>query len=421
MRTPSSQLQVSRATLRVSDWLNPALQAWLLLYPAGAFSFVLDAAGSPGSPLSLAYWGAHLAGIVQFVIWRARTPGDVARLRSAPLGAAILLVTVVGIGALWSARPEMPLITAARLILLFLAQLGLAVKSVRLRKHLGRTGMAGMVLIAAGAVMYSVSGGDPFDPIRGYYLGFLNQNAGSRAAVFVLILALPWRRSPIFSGAALATAGFLLQVGSGSRQVLFAAAAAILVGAAARVRRRNQVHTRSLYWLAAGGACLWAVVNFQSLVAAISPSGEYDPSLTNRVPLWDYLWAEVAARPYLGFGVGAYWDDPITQVNLAGRLGWVPRQAHNVWLELLIGGGALLLLAFVLVVVANVFTPDPVGRTVKVGIAALLVFGLTGSILRGGAELEANYLALLTVSSCLGVSGERSSRGQGRALTGAEP
>ena len=113
-----------------------------------------------------------------------------------------------------------------------------------------------------------------------------------------------------------------------------------------------------------GKKVLKGAVVVAALVAIVSPYIDWslaasmlerDESLTGRVPLWSLVWTDIAERPFLGYGYGAYW------LNKAGvarqfwaSLGWAdsPQQAHNgfldVWLESGLAG--LLMLISVLAV-----------------------------------------------------------------------
>ena len=61
-------------------------------------------------------------------------------------------------------------------------------------------------------------------------------------------------------------------------------------------------------------------------------------SLTGRTDLWAVLWDYAMQRPVTGFGYGTFWTlDRISDV--AGRIHWIPWQAHSAYLEVLLGLG----------------------------------------------------------------------------------
>jgi exopolysaccharide production protein ExoQ len=76
-----------------------------------------------------------------------------------------------------------------------------------------------------------------------------------------------------------------------------------------------------------------------------------DPTLTGRTELWSLVLKEVADRPFVGYGWGAFWqgfNSPARDV--LAQTTWNPPDSHNSVLEYLLGvglvGTALLLLSF---------------------------------------------------------------------------
>jgi exopolysaccharide production protein ExoQ len=63
-----------------------------------------------------------------------------------------------------------------------------------------------------------------------------------------------------------------------------------------------------------------------------------DITLTGRTIVWELLWRSILDRPILGFGYGVYWG---TQTGAEYYFGdsWVPPDAHNGFLDALVGGG----------------------------------------------------------------------------------
>jgi O-antigen ligase len=69
-----------------------------------------------------------------------------------------------------------------------------------------------------------------------------------------------------------------------------------------------------------------------------------DATLTGRLGVWSPVIRQAAARPWLGYGYGAVWDDQ----SRWGPLAWIvkeatfrPREAHDAWLGIWIEVGAL--------------------------------------------------------------------------------
>lgn len=127
-----------------------------------------------------------------------------------------------------------------------------------------------------------------------------------------------------------------------------------------------------------------------------------DLSLTDRVPLWQGVLEAIAARPWLGYGYGAFWQDPQLMMSyLAAHLPWQAPHAHNGWLEVALGlgliGGLLMLLSLLVtgwrVLVALRANAEP--ALILGVIVLLLTLGLNLSevtLLRGANLLWVCYL-----------------------------
>jgi exopolysaccharide production protein ExoQ len=63
-----------------------------------------------------------------------------------------------------------------------------------------------------------------------------------------------------------------------------------------------------------------------------------DNSFTGRIPLWDIILQEIASRPLFGFGYGAFWTTG-EATHVWATIGWNAPNAHNGFLEILLGVG----------------------------------------------------------------------------------
>jgi exopolysaccharide production protein ExoQ len=72
-----------------------------------------------------------------------------------------------------------------------------------------------------------------------------------------------------------------------------------------------------------------------------------DNSFTGRFPLWEVLLQEIGSRPIFGFGYGAFWTTGEAD-RVRATIGWSAPNAHNGFLEILLGvglvGGAFFLI-----------------------------------------------------------------------------
>jgi O-antigen ligase len=62
-----------------------------------------------------------------------------------------------------------------------------------------------------------------------------------------------------------------------------------------------------------------------------------DLSLTGRVPLWAFVWGQIAQLPWLGQGFAVYFDIPWVQSYIVEMIRWNVPNAHNgeLWLGIL--------------------------------------------------------------------------------------
>jgi O-antigen ligase len=102
-----------------------------------------------------------------------------------------------------------------------------------------------------------------------------------------------------------------------------------------------------------GIARLWAVYGLAAGVTAGAALGAFifgdvmvllgkDPSLTGRVPLWSALADDIAQRPILGYGYGAYFLDWSPRLQWVERLiQWTASEAHDAYIELVLQLGVV--------------------------------------------------------------------------------
>ena len=100
----------------------------------------------------------------------------------------------------------------------------------------------------------------------------------------------------------------------------------------------------------------WTGVSaFLSRVQSAAPDSSnpaHFASATGRVPLWKALWTRHQERPLLGYGVGGFWLGTVgPSKHIWQEFSWKPRKAHNGFIELVLSLGlaglALFLFSFV--------------------------------------------------------------------------
>jgi exopolysaccharide production protein ExoQ len=67
-----------------------------------------------------------------------------------------------------------------------------------------------------------------------------------------------------------------------------------------------------------------------------------DPTLTGRTDIWAAILRQASARPWLGFGYGAFWEKTSAPAAfIRAETGWMVPSAHNGWLDILVQLGAV--------------------------------------------------------------------------------
>jgi O-antigen ligase len=82
--------------------------------------------------------------------------------------------------------------------------------------------------------------------------------------------------------------------------------------------------------------------------AVLSVVGK-DVTLSGRTHIWQYVWDQIQLRPWLGYGLAAFWngyDGPSGYVQLAMRIGVI--YAHNGFLDIWLSLGLFGLIVFVI-------------------------------------------------------------------------
>lgn len=235
-------------------------------------------------------------------------------------------------------------------------------------------------------------------------LGQPNRLGGFLVALIPLALALAFASPGRGLRAALLLAALaftLCLVYTYSRGSWIAAAAGVVALGAALVVRQELRPSPALAALAALAVILPILVNVPSMISRVAPkpsarisaaaAGElpFDPerggSASMRRAIWSGAFAAVSARPWTGWGVGAFREafdrsKGTTMKRLEAEGGRTADQAHGYYLEMLTERGALGLLAFAFfafVVLAGGFAVFGTGAPTE---ARLLSAGLMASL-----------------------------------------
>lgn len=222
--------------------------------------------------------------------------------------------------------------------------------------------------------------------------GLYEEKNALGAAMAMAILAfgtyLLQRKAPRrpLAAAGLALCALLL-AGSNSATALIALVTVLAIGAIALACVSPLYGRASLIVVLIGGAFL---------VAALSLTG-FDPNqlaalfgrsetLTGRADFWPYLSNAVNARPFFGYGYGAFFRSPIARDFLSYYVveagGWSPYHAHNSFLQACLDTGYVGLTVLIALTLASLLRAARFFLRVK-SVASLWTFLLIAYLVLG--------------------------------------
>lgn len=155
--------------------------------------------------------------------------------------------------------------------------------------------------------------------------------------VFALLLADAGRRKP-FVFAAMVFAASLAALSQSATAPIVIAALALLIPLFITLRSRRF----SASTVAAGasvGVVILGVLVFTYSDLLLEVLGR-DASLSGRPLLWFALLPEIMTRPFLGFGISAFWNGGTgASAVVAGIVRWKPVHAHNGFIDVILDTG----------------------------------------------------------------------------------
>jgi O-antigen ligase len=128
-------------------------------------------------------------------------------------------------------------------------------------------------------------------------------------------------------------------------------------------------------------------------------------SLTGRLPLWDALWHAVDDQPMLGYGFGAFWNEP-NILRFSKMFRWHIPHAHNAYLDLALAIGLVGLVLHILWIVATtaiaIAQRDRYGRRADLFAACFLAFAIVHGVTESKLpNLGMGGFFLLTIAGSL--------------------
>ena len=330
----------------------------------------------------------------------------------------------------WAAFPDIALRRVSVMVFICLIALAIAAGIGPLRRVLGLMMAILVVVIAADLAVTVLNPGFAFTEIgvRGYHQ---QKNVAGLAAMVAVIAGTGWtlvnRRMPrVLSGLAFIAAAFLFLVLTKSKtSMMLAILGAGMLPALLVLRRLGPAAALGLGLLGAAsvGVTYLAVTGFGGDFLGMLTPGN-DASFTGRTQIWDFAAAEIARRPWTGYGFGSFWDvgdanDPLLRappgswlatLKIGQRAEVLINEAHNGYLDLRLQGGApaliLTLLAqglTILALAAKMFArrtarPDAVAAaTLLVLAVVVLVHNATESSFWMRGQILANLTILISL------------------------
>lgn len=293
------------------------------------------------NPLLLAIQTAMYAITLGFIVlhWRKFTNA----LRAGGWVLALALFAVVS--TLWSSDPDFTLRRGLVLIAttVFGIYFGSRYELPRQLRLLGWTFILLAVLSAACALLLPQHGIDS-QLHRGDWQGILGQKnlLGKAMAVAIIVLWSAKGLLPRVVRIAALPVCAVVMLMSGSRAALLVSGALLLLASsyrALRARPPTLVPLAILLLAAAVGLIFLAADNGSLALAYLGR----DSTLTRRTEIWAAVWTAISSHMLLGYGFSGFWAGLHGEsAQVAARLGFVARHAHNgfldLWLELGIAG-----------------------------------------------------------------------------------
>lgn len=159
-----------------------------------------------------------------------------------------------------------------------------------------------------------------------------------------------------------------------------------------RIQGKSTVIVLLIFGLVLG--CV-AIVVFSNWTEILTSLGR-DPTLTGRVPIWNYAISKLAERPLLGYGFGAFWAAGSQYAIEAGIAAagssidvWIPPHAHNGFIDIALSVGLSGLLLFMVSILMSYAYASKRGYRAK---AAADLFPLTFLIYFAMNNLTESYI-----------------------------
>jgi exopolysaccharide production protein ExoQ len=265
-----------------------------------------------------------------------------------------LLLGLPFLSVLWSVGPSMTLRRATGLLFTVLLAYALAIRFTPRQLLLLVFATSGTCVVLSVAI-FAVSPSLARMPLDGAMRGiFIHKNSlGWYASILILAATavlmdntLGLRRTAFV----MVIAGGVCLLGSGSMTATISTASAYcLIGFYSilqKARGKGRTVTVLIFVQMSVGLL---IVLHEFLVPFLEAIGK-DATLTGRVPLWELVDREIAARPLFGFGYQAFWTEASPEAwTIWSTIKWQAPHAHNGFRDIMLGFGIIGMVPFVLV------------------------------------------------------------------------
>jgi O-antigen ligase len=264
------------------------------------------------------------------------------------------LVTISGlaiISAIWSEAPAVSIRYGTGLLFTFLFGVYFAVR-YSLKEQISLLASVLGICIVCSFIFGLFGLGTSVDvngSVAGWYGAFTQKNSLGAMMVLSTLVFLLWRRiDPDHSGiASMGVLGSLILVLL-SQSVTSIVTVALLLALFPYLRWMARAGGRRFV---AGVVCLASAVLFSlaylvTHVPTVTALMGKSMTLTGRLQLWVFSILMALRRPWLGYGLGAFWMNDEGAVRIQRALGWPVPHSHNGFLEIWLGLGVCGLVVF---------------------------------------------------------------------------
>ncbi len=147
---------------------------------------------------------------------------------------------------------------------------------------------------------------------------------------------------------------FALVLMSTSKTSLLISMTMIGLFLALRIFRRFPILRIPVVFAFLAGVAAIVTVAFAVPEEALALIGK-DPTLTGRTDIWTLLTRAIEQRPFLGYGYGVFWMDPLgPSYETRSVLQWAVPTAHNGWFDTWLSGGLVAIVMFAALLIPTV-------------------------------------------------------------------